>query len=66
MGGKMEDIPEYRRPDGKRGVPVKASSVNNFPHGTSDWAFRQLPIDDSRHAFITATSISCHVLHMIS
>ncbi len=53
----MEDIPEYRRPDGgKRGVP-KASLVNNFPHGTSDWAFKQLPIDDYRHAFISATSI---------
>ena len=50
IGGKMEDIPEYRRPDGKRGVPVKASSVNNFPHGTSSWALRQLQIDDCRHA----------------
>jgi hypothetical protein len=60
----MEDIPEYRRPDGKRCVP-KASSVNNFPHGTSEWAFRQLPIDDCRHAFITATSISSRVLHLM-
>ena len=62
-GGKMEDIPEYRRPDGKRGV-LKASLVNNFPHGTSEWAFKQLPIDDCRHAFISATSISCRVVHL--
>jgi hypothetical protein len=55
---------QFRRPAVTRGLQP-AWKKNNFQNGTRNWAFMELEIEDLRHAFLTATSISCRVVCLI-